>query len=472
MARRSGSTVGTAQPLFTQGDVDGFFGLAIDNLIQFLLILSLCTHVLGFPLALVLETILPGAALSIVVGNFFYSWQSQRLSAATGRRDVTALPYGINTVSLFAFVLLVMLPVKLAAQNAGIAEPAAARLAWQLGLAACLLSGLIELVGAFVAEQVRRSTPRAALLSTLAGIAVSFIAIDFAIKTFAAPLVAMLPLGVILTTYFSHTTLPWRIPGGAWALLLGSAAAWLLAAVGEPSPVSAARLGDAVRTVGIYWPVPAVGDLVAGLTHPLLRQFLVPGRPADGTVQRARLAAEHRVGRGGRRFLSDHAVAGGERHRLDGGGVLRLVLPDHDLHRPPGLEGARRTLRLLDAERRLLRRHRARRAHLPDQRAGADGSGHGDRAVDRHHDHRAGVPEPRRRRTLRRSRSASFPPSRLGGAGADADARRRRRRDQGSRPRRARPRRSGRVPAGRAATSTAWSRSRRASWSPAWCGRR
>ena len=49
-------------------------------------------------------------------------------------------------------------------------------------------------------------TPRAALLSTLAGIAVSFIAIDFAIKTFAAPLVAMLPLGVILTTYFSHTS--------------------------------------------------------------------------------------------------------------------------------------------------------------------------------------------------------------------------------------------------------------------------
>src|SRR5262245_46020337 len=273
MAIRGG---GVAQPLFTQGDVDGFFGLAIDNLIQFLLILGLCTQVLGFPLALVLETILPGAALSIVVGNFFYSWQAQRLSAATGRRDVTALPYGINTVSLFAFVLLVMLPVKLAAQADGVSEEAAARLAWQLGLAACLLSGIIELVAALVAEQVRRSTPRAALLSTLAGIAVSFIAIDFAIKTFAAPLVAMLPLGVILTTYFSHTKLPWHIPGGAWALLLGSASAWLLDVLGEPSPVSAAHLADAVKTVGIYWPVTVVGDVIAGLTHPLLRQYLVP----------------------------------------------------------------------------------------------------------------------------------------------------------------------------------------------------
>lgn len=265
-----------AQPLFTAGDVDGFFGLAVDNLIQFLLILGLCTGVLGFPLDLVLRTVLPGAALSIVVGNLFYAWQAQRLSAASGRRDVTALPYGINTVSLFAYVFLVMLPVKLAAQGGGMSEADAARLAWQLGLAACLLCGLIELAGAVVAESVRRVTPRAALLSTLAGIAVSFIAIDFAIQTFAAPLVAILPLGVILTTYFSHLPMPWRIPGGAWAVALGSLAAWLLAAAGEPSPVSAARLSSAVATVGFYWPLPVVGDLLAGLTHPLLRQYLVP----------------------------------------------------------------------------------------------------------------------------------------------------------------------------------------------------
>lgn len=267
---------GTAQPLFTQGDVDGFFGLAIDNLIQFLLILGLCTQVLGFSLTLVLETILPGAALSIVIGNFFYSWQSQRLSAATGRRDVTALPYGINTVSLFAFVFLVMLPVKLGAQRSGMGEAEAARLAWELGLAACLLSGLFEFAAAFVAEKVRRATPRAALLSTLAGIAVSFIAIDFAIRTFAAPLVAILPLGVVLTTYFSHSKLPWHIPGGAWALFLGSAAAWLLAAAGAPGPVNVGELRSAFDTVGVYWPVPVVGDMLAGLTHPLLRQYLVP----------------------------------------------------------------------------------------------------------------------------------------------------------------------------------------------------
>ena len=51
---------------FVSGDFDGFFGLAIDNLIQFLLILGLCQAVLGFPVSLLLSRVLPGAALSIL----------------------------------------------------------------------------------------------------------------------------------------------------------------------------------------------------------------------------------------------------------------------------------------------------------------------------------------------------------------------------------------------------------------------
>jgi AGZA family xanthine/uracil permease-like MFS transporter len=53
----------TAQPLYQPGDLDGFFGLAIDNLIQFLLILGLCREVLGFSVELLLGRVLPGAAL-------------------------------------------------------------------------------------------------------------------------------------------------------------------------------------------------------------------------------------------------------------------------------------------------------------------------------------------------------------------------------------------------------------------------
>jgi AGZA family xanthine/uracil permease-like MFS transporter len=265
-----------AQPWWVAGDLDGFFGLAIDNLIQFLLILGLCTAVLGFSSELVLGTVLPGAALSILVGNLFYAWQAQRLSAREGRTDVTALPYGINTVSLFAYVFLVMLPVKLAAEAGGAAPDDASRTAWQVGLAACLVSGLLETLGSLVAEPIRRATPRAALLSTLAGIAISFIAIDFAVRTFEAPLIAMLPLAVILATYFGRTDMPFRVPGGAWAVGLGSVAAWMLAGLGQPSPVSPTALGESAQAIGFALPVPLVGDLLAGFTHPLFASFFVP----------------------------------------------------------------------------------------------------------------------------------------------------------------------------------------------------
>ena len=264
------------QPLFVPGDLDGFFGLAVDNLIQFLLVLGLCQGVLGFPPELVLEKVLPGAAISILVGNLFYAWQAQRLSAAEARDDVTALPYGINTVSLFAYVFLVMLPVKIGAEGAGATPAEAATIAWQVGLAACLTSGVLEGLGSLVAERLREITPRAALLSTLAGIAIAFIAMDFAIRTFAAPLLALLPLAVVLGTYFSELPMPLRIPGGAWAVALGAAAAWILAATGQPSPVGAGAVGEAAASVGVHLPVPVFGDLFAGFTHPLFAQLFVP----------------------------------------------------------------------------------------------------------------------------------------------------------------------------------------------------
>ena len=136
---------------------------------------------------------LPGAAVSILVGNLFYAFQAKKLAERTGRTDVCALPYGINTVSLFAHVFLVMLPAKALATQAGAADPA--RVAWQAGLLATLCSGRHRArARAFVAERVRKATPRAALLSTLAGIALGFISLGFLFRTFARPIVGLTTL--------------------------------------------------------------------------------------------------------------------------------------------------------------------------------------------------------------------------------------------------------------------------------------
>ena len=249
-------------PWFVRGDLDGFFGLFIDNLLQLMLITSLCPLVCGFPVDLVLYRILPGAAVSILAGNLFYAWQARRLMRATGRTDVTALPYGINTVSLLAFIFLVMGPIYQATKNP--------TLAWQAGLFACFLNGLMEIVCAFFGDWVRRHTPRAALLSALAGIAITFIAMGFVFQIFASPLIALLPMLLILFTYASRTRLPFGLPGGFMAVLVGVALAWMLRAFGKPyfQPATGAF------ALGLHFPIPVPGDLFALLTNATGWQYL------------------------------------------------------------------------------------------------------------------------------------------------------------------------------------------------------
>ncbi|RMF22414.1 MAG: NCS2 family permease, partial [Deltaproteobacteria bacterium] len=245
-----------------RGDIDGFFGLALDNLIQLLVIGALTTGVLGFGADLVYGHVLPGAAVSVLVGNIFYSWQAKRLAERTGRDDVAALPYGINTVSLFAYVFLVMLPAKLAAVAAGVDAGEAARIAWRAGLVACLGSGIIETAGAFGADWIRRHTPRAALLSALAGVAVSFIALGFFFKTFGSPLVGLVTFAVVLVCYFGQVRFRGGLPGGLVAVSLGTLLAWTTGLVSsDPAAWEAAR-----SSIGLRFPVPVIGDLLAALS--------------------------------------------------------------------------------------------------------------------------------------------------------------------------------------------------------------
>jgi adenine/guanine/hypoxanthine permease len=235
---------------FVRGDVDGFFGLFVDNLLQLMLMVVLSGAVCGLPTSLILGRILPGAAVSILFGNLFYAWQAHK----TGRPDATALPYGINTPSLFAYIFLVMGPVY--------QETKDPFLAWRVGLFACLVSGVFEIFGAFVGDRLRRHAPRAALLSALAGVAITFISMGFVFQIFARPWIALLPMLLLLATYASRARLPFGVPGGLAAVLVGTVLAWILRAVDvdlfEPSR-------DPV-TLGFHPPVPVVGDAIALLT--------------------------------------------------------------------------------------------------------------------------------------------------------------------------------------------------------------
>ncbi len=209
-----------------RGDIDGFFGLFVDNLLQLMLIAVLCGKMCGMPSDIILGKILPGAALSILFGNAFYAWQARKLAIKTGRTDVTALPYGINTVSLIAYVFLIIAPIYFETKNP--------TLAWQAGLFACLASAILECVGAFLGDWLRRHTPRAALLSSLAGIAITFISMGFVFQIFAMPAIAVVPALLVIIVYGGRIKLPMGLPGGFIAVALGVAMGWILRWSGYP----------------------------------------------------------------------------------------------------------------------------------------------------------------------------------------------------------------------------------------------
>jgi AGZA family xanthine/uracil permease-like MFS transporter len=257
-------------PIWARGDLDGFFGLMVDNLAQVLLIIALCKAVAHLPDFLIYARILPGVAISLLVGNIFYGLQGRYSARKYNNPTCTALPYGINTPSVVAYVLFIMGPVY--EQNkAALGEAGASTLAWQAGLLACLVSGIIESTGALYAERLRRVTPRAALLGVLAAVGITFIAADFAFRIYTAPLVGVLPLAFLLLAYFARYRFPLGIPGGFLAILFGTLIAWAGTAFGFASfggvHMSAADLKASLDQVHWMPPIFAGHELWQLLTH-------------------------------------------------------------------------------------------------------------------------------------------------------------------------------------------------------------
>lgn len=270
-------------PIWSRGDLDGFFGLMVDNLVQVLLIVALCTTVAGIPAEFIFTRMLPGVAISLVIGNIFYGLQAHHVARRDGNHACTALPYGINTPSVIAYVLFIMGPVYQQFRGE-LGEEAAWNLAWRAGLLACLVSGVIEFFGAFVAERLRRATPRAALLGVLAAVGITFIAADFAFRIYTHPLVGLLPLAFLLIAYFARYKFPLGLPGGMLAIAFGTLVAWGTTFFGWTDFGSVAMSAEAVsKAAGQFgWVAPVfcgheIWDALTG--DDLLVRFLTVSIP-------------------------------------------------------------------------------------------------------------------------------------------------------------------------------------------------
>jgi AGZA family xanthine/uracil permease-like MFS transporter len=203
---------------YAPGDWNAFFGLALDNLTQLVILSGLLIGVFGFPADLVLRVMVPGTAAGVLVGDLVYSWLALRLMRRTGREDVTAMPFGIDTPSLFGIVFGVLGPALLVTRDP--------LLAWKIGMGVTVAMGLLKLGLAFAGDWARRLLPRAALLGSIAGVAILLIAFLPALKVFADPLVGVVSLTIVLVALIGGIRMPWGMPGALAAVLAGSAIFW------------------------------------------------------------------------------------------------------------------------------------------------------------------------------------------------------------------------------------------------------
>jgi AGZA family xanthine/uracil permease-like MFS transporter len=264
-----GSTEGG--PWYAPGDVNAFFGLALDTLTQLVILSGLLVGVFGFPSDLVLRVMVPGTAVGVLVGDVAYSWLAIRLMRRTGRQDVTAMPFGIDTPSLFGIVFGVLGPAMMLTHDP--------LLAWRIGMGVTVAMGVLKLVLAFVGDGVRRVVPRAALLGSIAGVGILLIAFLPALKVFGDPLVGLASLTLVLATLLGGVRLPRGLPGVFAAVLLGSVIFWgrqLLGGVGGPE---ASRAGMALPSLGLApaWPTLEWTDALGAMLPylPLALPFAV-----------------------------------------------------------------------------------------------------------------------------------------------------------------------------------------------------
>ena len=152
----------TLVPWFQRGDIGGMTYSITNNIVNYLIVISTLSGVLGWPDEIVYGAVIPGMSVGLMLSGIYYAFMGRRLSKKEGRADVTALPSGVSTPAMFVMLYGVIMPLHYALDDP--------MLAWSAAVAACFIGGAVEALGGFIGPWMKRRLPRAALLGTVAGI--------------------------------------------------------------------------------------------------------------------------------------------------------------------------------------------------------------------------------------------------------------------------------------------------------------
>jgi AGZA family xanthine/uracil permease-like MFS transporter len=243
--------------LWTPGDWNAFFGFGTNILVNMLVLTGLLRFVLKMPDSLVFGRILPALGLMMCLSTFYYAYLAYRLAQKTGRTDVCALPSGISVPHMFIVTFVIMLPITIKT-----GDPMKG---WSAGLVWVFFQSFILMIGGFIAPYIRKITPRAALLGTLAGVSLTFIAMRPALEMYMTPQIGLVCFAIILLSWFGGVKYFKGIPAGLVAIAAGMIIAWGSNLFGlNLGGLSVKGVGDAFANFGFSLPIPAIGQVFSG----------------------------------------------------------------------------------------------------------------------------------------------------------------------------------------------------------------
>jgi AGZA family xanthine/uracil permease-like MFS transporter len=278
--------------LWTPGDWNAFFGFGTNILVNMLVLTGLLRFVLKMPDSIVFGRILPALGLMMCLSTFYYAYLAYSLAKKSGRMDVCAMPSGVSVPHMFIVTFVIMLPITLSTQ-----DPIKG---WEAGLVWVFFQSFILMIGGFIAPYIRKVTPRAALLGTLAGVSITFISMRPALEMFMTPQIGLVCFAIILVSWFGGVKYPKGIPAGLVAIAVGMLIAWGSNLFGPGiGGVSVAGVKAAFTTFSFSIPLPAVGHVFSGFQY--LGIILVTAIPfgiydlveAMDNVESAEAAGDH-----------------------------------------------------------------------------------------------------------------------------------------------------------------------------------
>src|SRR4026207_993756 len=184
----------TKPQIWVPGDWNALFGFGTNILVNLLTLTALLRFVLKMPDDLVFGRILPATGLMLCMSTFYYAWLAYRLAKKTGRTDVCALPSGISVPHMFVVTFVIMLPITIKT-----GDPIQG---WEAGLTWVFIQSFVLMGGGVIAPFIRKVTPRAAALGTLAGVSVTFISMRPAAQMFQTPIIGVVCFAIILASWF------------------------------------------------------------------------------------------------------------------------------------------------------------------------------------------------------------------------------------------------------------------------------